>query len=173
MFSSVFSFHFLPFLFQFQQHTSQFLQGLGSGTETQVTLRIPTPPRGFGWSSSSSDLKASQPVSVQTQQHSSALNNKPQHFPAQRARRGLEASADQQQRYQRNRPGREKSKTEPSPSAAALASWPPARCSSHQTAQPWQESDRRIRGGALINSNKPLPGLLRRSTDTGGAYFTC
>lgn len=57
MFSSVFSFHFLPFLFQFQQHTSQFLQGWGSKTETQVTLQTLIQCRGFYLSNSSSAME--------------------------------------------------------------------------------------------------------------------
>lgn len=117
MFSSVFSFHFLPFPFQFQPHTSQFLQGLGSKTETWVTLRIPTNLRDVYGSDSSSAMGRTLTALYLEASTCCRHNNIP--WPlrincsiCQYKMWGLEVKADQQGQYQRWAQG-ERSKQQP------------------------------------------------------------
>lgn len=112
MSSSAFSFRFLPFLFQFQQHTSQFLQGLESKERNTVTIKLP-----LKWLLSylsSSDMEGKL-TAVSRATGTLCRHNIPwqlllnKRLPVQNVR--WRSWADVQQCCRRNGPRREKSQT--------------------------------------------------------------
>lgn len=164
LFSSAFSSHFLPFLFQFQQHTSLSPQGSGSRTGTQETLRILTQLRPFCSSNSSShtewELAGIHPDPGTPCRHNNIPWPPTDTSSGEDRMQGEGVEVNTAQQGQRE--GRRAKQGPHSPSVAAPASWPPARCSFLQTAPPWRVgSVLELTNGHTPNGHNPLSGQNR------------